>query len=82
MSICCSIVPYREKSSGTNDINKRPRYSPFDVGVKDNKVDYVLARVDDLVNWGRKVMVYFMLKIILISKSCTMLGTQQLHVWA
>ena len=33
---------------------KRGPYSPFQVGT-DNKMDYVLARFDDLVNWGRKV---------------------------
>lgn len=30
------------------------KYSPFQVDFKKNKVDWALARVDDLVNWGRK----------------------------
>lgn len=48
-----SQVPNREKSSEAS-VAKRGPYSPFQVSM-DNKVDYVLARVDDLVNWGRKV---------------------------
>lgn len=34
--------------------NMDHKYSPFDVSFKQNKVDWALARVDDLVNWGRK----------------------------
>jgi hypothetical protein len=30
------------------------KYSPFQVDMKKNKVEWALARVDDLVNWGRK----------------------------
>lgn len=30
------------------------KYSPFRVDPKTNKVEWALARVDDLVNWGRK----------------------------
>ena len=48
-----SLVPYREKGTDTNVVPRGP-YSPFKVGM-DNKVDFALARVDDLVNWGRKV---------------------------
>ena len=29
-------------------------YTPFKVDFKQNKVEWALARVDDLVNWGRK----------------------------
>ena len=29
-------------------------YSPFQVDRKANKVEWALARIDDLVNWGRK----------------------------
>ena len=29
--------------------------SPFNVKFKDNKLEFALARMDDLVNWGRKV---------------------------
>ncbi|XP_022646628.1 uncharacterized protein LOC111244149 [Varroa destructor] len=32
----------------------RPGYSPFQIDFKTNKVEYALARADDLVNWARK----------------------------
>ena len=41
-----SSIPDRVESHG---------YSPFKVDFKQNKVEWALARVDDLVNWGRKV---------------------------
>ena len=41
-----SSVPARAESHG---------YTPFKVDFKQNKVEWALARVDDLVNWGRKV---------------------------
>ena len=41
-----SSIPARAESHG---------YSPFKVDFKENKVEWALARVDDLVNWGRKV---------------------------
>ncbi|XP_012943084.1 NADH-quinone oxidoreductase subunit B 2 [Aplysia californica] len=50
-----SLVPYREQSTGQEVApapEKKP-YSPFQVPVS-NKVDYALARLDDLLNWGRK----------------------------
>ena len=34
--------------------NMEGKYSPFQVDLKQNKFDYVLARFDDLANWGRK----------------------------
>jgi len=40
-----SSIPARAESHG---------YSPFKVDFKQNKVEWALARVDDLVNWGRK----------------------------
>eukprot|EP00088_Acartia_fossae_P019452 TRINITY_DN21363_c0_g1_i1.p1 TRINITY_DN21363_c0_g1~~TRINITY_DN21363_c0_g1_i1.p1 ORF type:complete len:217 (-),score=34.44 TRINITY_DN21363_c0_g1_i1:63-713(-) len=40
-----SSIPARAESHG---------YSPFKVDFKENKVEWALARVDDLVNWGRK----------------------------
>jgi len=43
-----SSVPARAESHG---------YTPFKVDFKQNKVEWALARVDDLVNWGRKVSV-------------------------
>lgn len=39
-----------EKVQST-DITPRKKYSPF---VTTNKAEYVLARADDLLNWGRK----------------------------
>merc|ERR1711976_588438 len=30
------------------------KYSPFQIDPKKNKLDYAMARIDDLVNWGRK----------------------------
>ena len=44
-----SSIPARAESHG---------YTPFKVDYKQNKVEWALARVDDLVNWGRKVGVY------------------------
>ena len=41
-----SAIPARAESHG---------YTPFKVDFKQNKVEWALARVDDLVNWGRKV---------------------------
>jgi len=40
-----SSIPARAESHG---------YTPFKVDFKENKVEWALARVDDLVNWGRK----------------------------
>jgi len=40
-----SSIPARAANDG---------YSPFKVDPKQNKVEWALARVDDLVNWGRK----------------------------
>lgn len=56
---CCfvnSLVPYREKAteSAGSAVTKRKPYSPFQPKL-DNAADYALARVDDLVNWARKV---------------------------
>merc|ERR1712076_301090 len=45
-----SLVPYREQST---EVAPRKPYSPHRVE-SGNTVDYALARVDDLVNWGRK----------------------------
>lgn len=33
---------------------ERKPYSPFQIDPKNNKAEYALARVDDLVNWARK----------------------------
>ena len=49
-----SLVPYRQQSTQT-DVVPRKKYSPFD-SQAGNKVEYAMARLDDLVNWGRKVV--------------------------
>jgi len=38
---------------GVGQVERKP-YSPFQHDVKTNKAEYALARIDDLVNWGRK----------------------------
>ena len=49
-----SVVPVREQSTETaTDVVKRKPYSPFQA--PNNKAEYALARVDDLLNWARKV---------------------------
>ena len=50
-----SLVPNRQQSTKA-DVVPRGKYSPFNVD-KANKVEYAMARVDDLVNWGRKVVI-------------------------
>jgi len=45
LNIKGSTIPDRVESHG---------YTPFKVDFKQNKVEWALARVDDLVNWGRK----------------------------
>ncbi|XP_041362692.1 NADH-quinone oxidoreductase subunit B 2-like [Gigantopelta aegis] len=49
-----SVVPFRDASSKAvkQDVVSRKPYSPFQN--TNNKVDYALARVDDLLNWARK----------------------------
>lgn len=57
--ICChvcllfSLVPYREAATESGVVKRKP-YSPFQPKL-DNVADYALARIDDLVNWARKV---------------------------
>ncbi|KAL3867158.1 hypothetical protein ACJMK2_044380 [Sinanodonta woodiana] len=46
-----SLVPYREDSTAANVVKRKP-YSPFQN--TNSKVEYALARVDDLLNWARK----------------------------
>ena len=57
----CSLVPYRQKSSEVAKETESSKaaakanpykYSPFKTN---NAVDFALARIDDLANWGRKV---------------------------
>lgn len=46
-----SVVPVRNHSTAPVSV-KRQKYSPFQN--PSDKVDFVLARLDDLLNWGRK----------------------------
>lgn len=41
-------------SAGVPAPSSKKPYSPFQVS-KSNKAEYVMARLDDLLNWGRKV---------------------------
>jgi len=47
-------TPTRIQGSSIPDRVESHGYSPFKVDFKQNKVEWALARVDDLVNWGRK----------------------------
>jgi len=52
-----SLVPYRQQSTApepAGDVIPRKPYSPFQVNPKDNKMEYAVARMDDVVNWARK----------------------------
>jgi len=52
-----SLVPYRQQSTApapSHDVIPRKPYSPFQKNFKDNKMDYAVARLDDVVNWARK----------------------------
>merc|ERR1712179_775914 len=48
-----SLVPYREHSTG--EVAERKRYSPFKT---EGKLDYAVARMDDLINWVRKTSIW------------------------
>ncbi|XP_076443443.1 NADH-quinone oxidoreductase subunit B-like [Babylonia areolata] len=51
-----SLVPVREKSTEASaSVVKRKPYSPFQTN---NKAEYALARVDDLLNWARKSSIW------------------------
>lgn len=58
-----SFTPFHRKSSTAPapqdqgnlfGVDREGKYSPFQIDPKKNKVEWALARVDDLVNWGRK----------------------------
>merc|ERR1712012_883032 len=52
-----SLVPYRQQSTApepAGDVMPRKPYSPFQVNPKDNKMEFAIARMDDVVNWARK----------------------------
>jgi len=48
-----ALVPYRAKSTEVAPAPPKKPYSPFQ-GPFDSKAEYALARVDDLLAWGRK----------------------------
>lgn len=52
-----SVVPVREKSSEpAQEVVKRKPYSPFQN--TSNKVEFAVARADDLLNWARKSSIW------------------------
>ncbi|KAK7115976.1 hypothetical protein V1264_001742 [Littorina saxatilis] len=52
-----SLVPVREQSTeAAGQVVKRKPYSPFQQ--TNNKAEYALARVDDLLNWARKSSIW------------------------
>jgi len=46
--------PHQFETIVGGDRNMEGKYSPFQVDPKKNPAEYALARIDDLVNWGRK----------------------------
>ncbi|KAH3833728.1 NADH-quinone oxidoreductase subunit B 2-like isoform X1 [Dreissena polymorpha] len=46
------LVPYRQHMNPDRTPIKSA--TPFNVSFKDNKMDYAVARLDDLINWSRK----------------------------
>lgn len=50
-----SLTTTNQRTSSIPDRAASHGYSPFKVDFKEKKVEWALARVDDLVNWGRKV---------------------------
>jgi len=56
-SSCTSLVPVRSQSTEAA-VQERKPYSPFQISPKTNTLDYAVARVDDLVNWGRKTSIW------------------------
>lgn len=52
---CSSTAPVpQESNKNLYGADTAGKYSPFQIDPKKNKVEWALARVDDLVNWGRK----------------------------
>ena len=54
--------PNNQRASAIPDRAASHGYSPFKVDFKKNKVEWALARVDDLVNWGRKVGIRLLIR--------------------
>jgi len=49
-----STAPVPQGENNLYGSDREGKYSPFQIDPKKNKVEWALARVDDLVNWGRK----------------------------
>ncbi|XP_055860302.1 NADH-quinone oxidoreductase subunit B 2-like [Biomphalaria glabrata] len=54
LSHSTSLTTVRSKSTEVAPAAPKKPYSPFQVPFKGNKAEYALARLDDLINWGRK----------------------------
>jgi NADH dehydrogenase (ubiquinone) Fe-S protein 7 len=53
-SLVSTTLPTEKQNSAVPDRAESHGYTPFKIPFKENKVEWALARVDDLVNWGRK----------------------------
>ncbi len=58
-----SLVPYREKHSLVPD-----SAPPKAAGTLNNAAEFAIARVDDLINWGRRVCAMFKFPILYLIK--------------
>ena len=55
------VLSFKRFKSTENDSRKEVdpfKVSPFEVAFKDNKLEYALARLDDLINLARRVKNY------------------------
>lgn len=62
-AVVCSAVTNSTRNQSNQPVPSDPdqiqeikpfKFSPFQVSLKENKMDYALARVDDLLNFGRR----------------------------
>lgn len=59
-SVCSSAIRFQntdaQKQNDSDSTEIKPyKFSPFQMKFKDNKADYALARMDDLINFARRV---------------------------
>jgi len=64
LKVVTPLVSYSTEVAQSSSDKPAP-YSPFQS--PSNKAEYALARVDDLVNWARKVGIYNKLNIFMFS---------------